>query len=154
MAGAFHAASLALGIPSSIAFVFLAWESARLRFMTPDVAGTGTSGDQLIDLLAAGFRLFGKMLALFAGAVHWVIVVLAVGSMLCIALAVVLFFTARGLHAGRHWARILGIFVAILPLLLSFAAISALQRPVPLIVSTMIAAASVYVIWTLGFRFN
>ena len=152
VAGAFHAASLVLGIPSSIAFVFLVWESVRLHF-GPSGTATGATGNQLIDLFVQGFRLFGKLFAFLGGAAKWAFTLLAVASLVIIVAAVILFFIARGLHAGRAWARIFGILLALAALLVALVVLAALRRPVPIALSTTAAAASVWVIWVLGWRF-
>jgi uncharacterized membrane protein (UPF0136 family) len=154
VASAFHAISLALGIPSFLAFVLLALESLRAHFTNPVAADSGASGNQLIDLFVGGFRLAGKVLGFFGDVAEWIVLILAVVSFICVVLAVVLFFTARGIRAGRTWTRILGIVLAIHLFIVSLTAILSLRQPVPFVLSTAIATTSVYVIWALGFRFN
>jgi hypothetical protein len=148
----FHAVSLVLGIPSLLACMFFTWESVRFHLL-PNPSESGPSGDQLIDLFVSGFRLFGKILALFGGAVQWALLALAVASFLSSLFALILFFTARGIEAGRPWARILGILLALVPLFCSLAALTALDRSLPWALAAITAVASVYVIWTLGWRF-
>jgi hypothetical protein len=149
----FHAASLVLGIPSCIAFVFLAWESVRLHLMTPAATNAGPSGNQLINLFIGGFRLFGKLFAFLGEAGKWVILMLAVASFLALVFAVMLFFTARGLNAGQLWARTFGILLAIGPLLFSLGILLSLRSFVPFTLSATVAAGAAWVIYTPGWRF-
>jgi hypothetical protein len=57
VASAFHAISLALGIPSFVTFVLLALESLRIHFTKPVAADSGASGDQSIDFVVRSFRI-------------------------------------------------------------------------------------------------
>ena len=136
-----------------MAFLFLAWESVRLH-LGASPAKAGATGDQLIDLLVSSFHLFGRVLTLFAGAAKWAILVVALASFFCVAAAVLLFLTARGIQAGRPWARVLGIVLTLVPLVVSLAVVATLHRTLWVILSTIVAALSVYVIWTLALRFN
>jgi hypothetical protein len=142
-----------LVIPSSIAFAYFGFGAARLHFLTPEVAPEGKTGNQLMDLLLLIARGSAKLIAFFGGTIEWALVVLTVVSFGCLAFAVLLYFTGRGLHASRGVARAMGILLAILPLLVSFVGITSLRRPVPFAVSSVIFALSAYVIWALGWRF-
>jgi hypothetical protein len=147
-----HGASLTLGIPSFIGFVFLAWESARLH-MIKVPAESGRSGNQLIDLLVAGVQTFGKVFGLLGEAAQWFLTLLAGVSLLSTLFAVMLFFTARGLQSGRAWARALGILLALLPFLISLLMVLSTRRFMPMTFGMLIAAASGYVLWALCLRF-
>jgi len=118
----------------------------------PD-SGDGASGNQLMDLIIWGFRLFGKLFEALGDAAKWVMTMLAVASFLAIGVSVVFYYTARGLHAGRSWARVVGILLAILPLLISLLAVASSHRSMATLFFAMIGAACVFVIWTLGWRF-
>jgi hypothetical protein len=149
----FHTGSLALGIPASLVFLLLAWASIQLHLLAPSPSAAGPTGNQLIDLFVGGFRLFGKLFEFIGGAGKWAILILAAVSFLAVVLALAMFFTARGLNAGQLWARISGIAIAVVPLLLSLVLFLSLRSLAP----RALAAAAVYgtgwVIWTLGWRF-
>ena len=153
IATAFRVGGILLVIPSSIAFAYFGFGAARLHFLTPEVAPEGKTGNQLMDLLLLIARGSAKLIAFFGGTIEWALVVLTVVSFGCLAFAVLLYFTGRGLHASRGVARAMGILLAILPLLVSFVGITSLRRPVPFAVSSVIFALSAYVIWALGWRF-
>ena len=90
-----------------------------LRSAQPSATGAGgASGNLLIDLLVGGARIFGKALSVLGELGKWALVILAAACFLLVLISVVLFFTARGIHAGRAWARILGILLAVGALLL------------------------------------
>jgi hypothetical protein len=154
VAGAFRVFSYALGIPSSIAFVFLAFSAIRLQLLTPAPSAEYASGDKLIDLFVSGFRVMGKLIEFFGGAAKLAITVLAVATFLCLVIALFFFFTSRGLYAGRPWARVLGILLAIFTLLISLGAFVSVGRPISHAVPALTAALSVYVIWTLGWHYS
>jgi len=143
-----------VGIPSSIAFAFLSWSAVRLHLSEPQLSPAAPSGDALIDLLISGARIFSKMAAFLGGAGKWFITLLAVVALVCVGAAALILLTARGLYAGRNWARTLGIVLALFSLLFSLGTLTALQRPVPMIMSVAVAAFSVYAIWALGWRFS
>jgi len=154
IARAFHAASLAIGIPASLAFLLLGFETIRLHLSAPVTTETGKSGNQLIDLFVSGFAIFGKLLGLFSGVAKWLILVLAAASFVAVVFAVTLYFTARGLNAGRMWARVLGVVLAVAPLLLSLGTVLSTRRTLPFAIAGLTAAASAYTIYTLCWRFQ
>jgi hypothetical protein len=143
-----------IGIPALIAFVFLTWQSVRFHMLEPAPGATGATGNQLIDLFVLGARWFGKIFEIFGGAVKWAMTVLAIGAFVVLVIAAVAFFTAKGLYAGRGWARVMGLLIAIVPLLVSMMMIASVRRPLPVAAAMVTAAASGYVIWTLGWRFS
>lgn len=149
----FHSVSLVLGIPSTIAFLFFVWESLRFRVPTP-ARKSGPSGDQLIDLLVSGFRLLGRFFEFFAGATQFILLIAAAVSFVGALLAVLLFMTGRGINSGRSWARVLGIGLALVSLVVSLLALTAVERSIVFAVSGLMAVASVYIVWTLGWRFT
>jgi hypothetical protein len=154
VATAFRVGGLLLGIPSSAAFAFFGFGAARLYFLNPHVTPSGKTGNQLMDLLLSGARISAKVFEFFGGAVEWILAVLSVASFGCLAFAVLLYFTGRGLHASRGVARAMGILLAILPLLVSFIGVAAMRRSVPFVVSSVTLVLSAYVIWVLGWRFG
>lgn len=154
IARAFHAAALAIGIPSGLAFLLLGFEALRLQMSSPGATSSGKSGNQLIDLFVSGFTIFGKLLGLFTGVAKWLILLLTAVSLIAVVFAVALFLTARGLNAGRMWARVLGVALAIAPLLLSLGAVLSTRRTLPFAIAASTAAASGYTIYILCWRFQ
>jgi hypothetical protein len=154
VAATFRVISLAIGVPSSIAFAFLSWSAVRLHMSNPQLSPAAPSGDALIDLLVSGARTFGQLAAFVGGAGKWFITLLAVASLVCVGFAALLPLTARGLYAGRAWARVVGILLTVLTLLVSLGALTAVGRPVTLIAFVALTVFSVYAIWALGWHFS
>jgi hypothetical protein len=152
IATAFRVGGLVLGIPSAVAFAYCGYGAARLYFLPPIPPGSKT-GDQLIDLFVSGVRVLAKLAELLGGAIEWALTILTVVFFGCLAFSVLLYFTGRGLHASRGVARVMGILLTILPLLVSFGGVMATRRPVPFVISGVTFALSAYVIWALGWRF-
>ena len=102
---AFRVAGLLLAIPSALGFVYFGYGAARFYFLKP-LPPADQSGNPMIGLLGLGLSLIGKLFVFFGGAVEWALVVLSVVSFGCLALACILFFTGRGLHAAprESWA--------------------------------------------------
>jgi hypothetical protein len=152
IATTFRVGGLVLGIPSTLGLVCFGYGAARFYLLKP-LPPADKSGNQLIDLLGLGVSLVAKVLVFFGGAVEWALAALSIVSFGCLAFAALLFFTGRGLHAGRGAPRVMGILLASLFLLVSFLGVTAIRKPVPLAVSSVILALSGYVIWALGWRF-
>jgi hypothetical protein len=153
VANIFQAASFVLGIPSLISVAFLSWEWLRLRFLSPQPSQPyKETGSQAVDLFVLSFGLIGKLLELLGGAVEWLLGVLVILSLLCLSFAVCLHLTARGLYAGRAWARVCGMLLASLVLLSSALLTSALPK-YALSPMALLACGALYVLWVLGWRF-
>src|ERR1700688_601838 len=105
---------MVLGIPSGILFLLTTWDAVRLHMLTPAKdSPSSPTGNLLIDGLVAGASLAGKALSLAGVAAEWVLRGVAVAAFLIASVAAILFVIGRGLHAGRAWARVLGILVAL-----------------------------------------
>jgi hypothetical protein len=146
--------SMVLGIPSGIVFLFTAWDAVRIHMLMPAKSSPSSpTGNLIVDGLVAGASLIGKAFW-FAGAVgEWVLRAVALAAFLIAAVAAVLFVIGRGLHAGRTWARVLGILVALGPLFCSYLVMTSSRRPLPMSLGAMGMAAAGYVVWVLGWRF-
>jgi len=142
-----------VGFPASLALVFFTIQVVFLQ-LNPAPGSSGATGNQLIDLGMAVARGIGKVLSFFGEAAKWLFVVLAVVALVCLVFSVLLFYTSRGLQAGRNWSRIAGIVLAVAPLLLSLLAILSTRRGMPFLLSTLMAAGSGYVIWALGWHYS
>jgi len=150
----FQGVALVLGIPSLILFAYLAWGAIQLHMVAPPKAiSQSPVGNPIIDLLTAAAALFVKSVSLVGSAAEWAIRIAAVALFLLTAVAAVLFAIARGLHAGRAWARILGIVVALAPLMSSILIVTSFRRPLPMAIGTAGAILAGYAIWVLGWRF-
>jgi hypothetical protein len=140
-----------LGIPSALAFFFLSWEWMSLRFLRPPAPDQyKASGNQAVDLLVFSFALIGKLLELLGGAVEWMLGVLVLLSLLCLSFAALLFVTARGLNAGKTWARVCGLLLAFIVLLCS-GFLSTIPKATP--PALILAGGALYVLWVLGWRY-
>jgi hypothetical protein len=127
--------------------------AAQLYFYKPTVTPSGKTGNQLVDLFVWSASAVGKVFEFFGGAMEWVLTAISVVSLAFLAVAVLLYFTGRGLHASRGLARAVGIPLSFMVLLISFIGITSFRRPVPLVFSGLTFALSTYVIWALGWRF-
>ena len=121
--------------------------------LDPPARAAGKSGNELIDLLVGGARLFGKFFELFAGAAKWAFTVLAILLFIVALFAGALFLTSRGIAAGRSWARSLGILLALAPLLMSLSFAMTVRTAGPVLIAGAVAAVSFYVVWALSMRF-
>jgi len=83
----------------------------------------------------------------------WASVVLTVLSLIVLLLALVLFFTGRGIVAHRLWARIAGIVFCVLGLLFGWSILFNVSREVAAAI-VLLSAAAVYSLWTLGWRYS
>ena len=154
VAGSLRIVSLAVAIPSTLAFLFVAWDCLRLHMMAPvSTDSGGSTGNQLIDLLVGFGRMAGKAFAFMGALGEWALLFFTGLLFMVAAVAWSLFFISRGIHASRPWARILGILFALGALLASLAGLTALRRPLPLTLFTLTATAALYVLWTLVLRF-
>jgi hypothetical protein len=150
----FLVVSLLMGIPSALLFVFSAWGSIDLHFSAPPQPGPEAPiGHPIFDALTACARFIAKAFSFLGNAAEWALTALAVASLVLTALAVLLFLISRGLHAARTWARIVGIAVALAPLVTSLLIMTSFRRPLPLVLGAGGALLSGYTIWVLAWRF-
>jgi hypothetical protein len=154
IAQAFLVISLLLGIPSVIVFVCSAWGSIELHVATsPKATPSSATGNLIVDGLVAGASLVGKAFSLANSTAEWLMRASAFVSLSLTVVAAVLFVIARGLHASRSWARILGILVALAPLMISVLTMASFRRPVPIALGAGGALLAGYAVWVLGWRF-
>jgi hypothetical protein len=153
IATAFRLGGLIIGIPSAVAFVYFGIGAAQLLLFKPTITPSGKTGNLLVDLFVSGASVVGKVFQFFGGAMEWVLTALSVVSFAFLAVAVLLYFTGRGLHASRGGARAIGLLLSLMVLLISFMGITSFRRPVPLVLSVVTFALSTYVVWALGWRF-
>jgi len=150
----FYVASLVLGIPSALLFVVSTWGSVQLHFSASPKATSGPpTGNSIIDGLTAGATLLAQGFSFAGNAAGWVLTGAAVASFVLTADAAILFMTSRGLNALSAWARVLGIVLALAPLLSSILLVTSLGRPLPIALGAGGALLAGYTIWVLGWRF-
>ena len=150
----FHIASLLLGIPSVVLFVYVAWGLVQVHFLRPPRVTPGSpTGNPIIDGLTAVAMFFAKGFSLFSSAMEWAMTAAVVVLFILSVFAAVLFVIGRGLHSGRAWARVSGVIVAFAPLLASILIMTSIRRPLPMAFGAIGTVLAGYAIWVLGWRF-
>jgi hypothetical protein len=160
VAGEFRVAGLLLGIPSAAALAYLLYAIIDLRSTPappPDHSSYLEVGKYgLVGLLNNGVKgigaVFGKPLEMAAQAAMWVIVALAIASLVAALFAVLLYFIGRGIGHRAMWARIFGIVLTSGFLLVSILALTSLRRDLAPI-AVLPIGLSLYTLWVLGWRF-
>lgn len=104
----FFGTSLLVGIPSLIAFCYLAFSTLRLYLTKPPSMQRPGSSDALIRTIEWGAYAMGKTFELLGAFGFFACVLLTVAAAVLLAFSVLLFFTARGLEAHQTWARVAG----------------------------------------------
>lgn len=149
----FQVAAWLLGLPSAAVFVSFGFAAARLHLWPSTGVQGNVTGNDLITMLVSGARIFGRLFEMFSGAAKWAFTAIAVAALAIVSAAVILFMTARGIEAGRGWARAAGIVCALLPLLISVLGLLAGPRPLTVTLCFATVCVSIYVIWALMARF-
>lgn len=151
----FQLSAWLLGLPSAAVFVFFGFAAARLHLWPASTSAQGQNamGNDLVALLVSGARIFGRLFEMFSGAAKWAFTALAVAALAIVSAALILFVTARGIEAGRGWARAVGIVCALGPLLISVLSLLAGPRPLAATLCLATVCVSIYVIWALLARF-
>ena len=148
----FQIASFVIGMPSLGMGIFLSW---MLTQAPPSPRpGAGPSGNQAVDLFVDAFRVAGSFLSFLGGLFEWFAILLIVIACLLVAYALVLFFVSRGIRAGRTFARIVGMLLALPPLLSSATTLVNLREPLPMLISLIVVGIAGYVVWGLGWKFD
>ncbi len=160
VSGEFRIAGLLLGVPSTIAFVALIYTVIDLR-STPalprdDSQYLDIDKYGLVGLLNNGVKgigdVIGTPIAFAAGAAMWLIVALAIASLVAALFAVLLYFVGRGVRRRATWARFVGIILTTGFLLISILALTSLRRDLAS-VAVLPVGLSLYTLWVLGWRF-
>ncbi len=148
----FQVGSFVIGIPSLLFGMFMTWTAIQTQ--SKPQPESAPSGNQAIDLAISGVEWIGKGLSALGDIAHWVSILLAVLAFALVIYAVVLFFIARGIRHNRVAARVLGILLALPPLLSSLTTIASIREPVPLLISSLTVGVAGYVVWALGWKFT
>jgi hypothetical protein len=150
---AFSLASAALGIPALLGVFFTGFQLLRW-FLTPVrlPSEVPASADNMLKLIDGATRIAAAPFRFLAWAGHWVIVGAAIFSMLVLLLAVLLFFTGRGLHQAQLWAKLSATMITVGLLSISVTGMAAVRRNALLLMPLCGLAACVYALWALWRR--
>ena len=152
VANAFYALSAVLGVPALAGCLFAGFSAFRLHVNETPELGTSRSPDGAIRLLETGAHVVGKAFQ-FMGAVGEAIIIgIAIVLFFVSLLAVVMFFTGRGLHRRQGWAKIFASLFAFWLLLTSVVSFLSLGRSAMSLLPLLATSASVYALWALWRR--
>ena len=146
----FRIASLTLGIPSLIVFLFSGIAFLGLYFRGGQPA-TGYSGGpaSLVDFIVAGARMLGAVFDFFSEVAMIASAVATAVSLVLLTISIAMFYTGRALDAHQPWARMAGIVLVSILLLLSMGGMVVLGRTVGF--AAILACG--YALWVLGWRY-
>jgi hypothetical protein len=109
----------------------------------------------LVGLIANGGQIFGGLMIAFATLGLVVAILFAFMLVLAIFFAILFFFTGRGVAGHADWARVMGIVLSALCLLIWLAGVKNNTDHMPdLLLACTGVAISAYAIWTLGWRYT
>lgn len=146
----FFGTSFALGVPSLIAFSYLAFNTLRMWMIRPPAMKRPSSSDDLIRGLEWGAYAFGKAFELLGAFGFFACVMLTAAAATLVAFSTLLFATARGLELHQAWARWSGFCLMSLVLFPSLVLFLSGARTIGL----LLTAASTYAIFTLWRHWN
>ena len=146
----FRIASLTLGIPALIVFLFSGISFLGLYFRGAQPT-TGYRGGpaSLVDFIVAGAQMMGAVFNFFSEVAMIASAVATAVSLVLLTLSIAMFYTGRALDAHQPWARIAGILLVSILLLISFGGMMVLGRT--LAFGAIIACC--YALWVLGWRY-
>jgi hypothetical protein len=152
VARAFGTGGLVLGVPALLALLFVCANLFVLR-PAPDKSSyldVGTYG--IAGLLTNGAHGVAKVLEWLGGIATWIEEGLATGLLAAVLLAVALYFIGRGIERHASVARFAALALAGVFLLFWLAVLLSVPRDM-IVVPGLGAAAAVYVIWVMGWRY-
>ncbi len=146
----FRVASLTLGIPSLFVFLFSSLAFLGLYFRGGQPA-TGYSGGpaSLVDFIVAGARMMGSVFDFFSEVAMIASAAVAGISLALLTLSIAMFYTGRALDAHQPWARIAGMVLISILLLISLGAMMVVGRTV----AFAAILACCYALWVLGWHY-
>ncbi len=153
VANFFRAVGLLLGSGAIVLLVMFGGSLFDLNRPPPDPShplSVQTYG--IVGLIQNGAIGLSKMLGFLGEVGLWVGVLMTVVSVVLLIVAIILFVTGSGVAAHAGWARVVAAFFSLLVLLLSAIVMVNLPRG-EMIVPGVIAAAALYTIWVLGWRY-
>jgi hypothetical protein len=124
----FRALALGLGIPSFISAVYFGWAAVSLHMLDPGpLPPASGSTNTVVQLVETSGRLVGGILRLFGAFGEWVLIFVTILSVVLLAFAMLLWFTAGGLAQDKLWARVVAVLCGI-GMLAGIAAVAALRN--------------------------
>lgn len=109
----------------------------------------------IVGLIANGGQIFGGLFIALATLGLVVAILFAFMLALVIFFAVLFFFTGRGVSRHADWARVMGIVLSVLCLLLWLTGVNNNTDHLPdLMLASTGVAISAYAIWALGWRYT
>lgn len=152
VANAFYLGSAILAIPGIAGFLIAVVQWLRgfaLPATSPEVP---RNADNMLKLIDGAARIAAAPFRLLAWAGQWVMLIVAIVSVLVLIMAVILFFTGRGLHLNQIWAKY-SASIFLFALCSSWFSSSVALRKSPLLLIPLSgAAACVYGLWALWRR--
>jgi hypothetical protein len=151
VANGFRVAGCALGLPSTVALVYMVWARVGLYSQPPPSAdgATDIATYGLVGLLLTGVNLAGKLLGPLGSVFVVLVDILIATSLIAVVLSVALFLTGRGLGSHAPWARIAGSSFSVVSLAFSVGWLVLLRRG-PNLAGLLPLSASVYILWVLS----
>ena len=150
----FRLAGLLLAIPSLATLAVAADAAFSLRGLPPPdnskPLDIGTYG--LVRIMANVLRGLDPIMQVIAGAVGWVVTLLAVAASLALLFAVLLYLTGRGIGHHAAWARVFGSLLTFGLGLISLMVLTSLRRDLALFAAAPLGL-SLYTLWVLIWRF-
>jgi hypothetical protein len=155
VARGFRVAGWILGLPCLALLVMLCIDLVGLhQDVAPDTSqplDVQTYG--LIALLSDAMRGLGAMFGVFGAVVGWLMVLLAVASLVLTLLAIAMVIAGRGIQKGAMWGRVVAILVCASFLVIWLAALAVLPGywiAIPYVAIGIL----VYVFWVMIWRFD
>ena len=145
----FRIASLALGIPALFIFLFSGIAFLGLYFRAAPNSTHSTGPASLIDFIVTGARMMGTVFDFFSEVAMIASAGVAAVSLVLLTLFVAMFYTGRALDSHQPWARIAGIVLVSILLLISLGGMVVLGRTVGF--AAILACG--YALWVLGWHY-
>jgi hypothetical protein len=151
VADGFRFAGCALGLPSTVALIYLVWARVGLQSRPPPGAdgATDIAAYGLVGLLLTGVNFAGKLLGPLGSVLVMLVDMLTVASLIAVAFSAALFLTGRGLGNHSTWARIAGSLFSVVSLAFSVGWLILLRRG-PNLAGLLPLSVSVYILWVLS----
>lgn len=152
VAWGFRIGGWVLGVPSLVAVVTVAvglFVPGPARDKSPYL-NVQTYG--LVGLLTNGAKGVARMFGWLGGFLSWIEWALAIGFSASLVLAVILYFTGRGIARHSSGAGVVGIGLSVIFLLVWLTILMSLQRGGAMAVPAAGMALSLYTIWVLIWR--
>jgi hypothetical protein len=154
VANGFRASGVVIGAASLLALADLAETALLMRKIPPPDKSApldiGTYG--LVGLLSNAARGVDHVLHALAGVASFILTIIAIASVLALALGVLLYLVGRGIIHHATWARVLAILMSA-ALLFASCAIAAVMRRDNAPFAAFPIAASLYALWVMIWRF-